>query len=596
MRRRLWLCAVLSVLPLAGCTTSDPKPGPSPVALPRPALELVAFDSCARLLTELRAAASANADQFGQRPEAFAVEGSRAMSAAAEAVPAPTTYSGTNVHEQGADEPDIVKTDGRRIVTVDQGTLYVIDPATRTRTGKLALGVTGDAQLLLAGDRALVLGTSYPVVQWRGYVPPEQATADAILVDLTGTPRVISRYRGVGRMVDARQTGDVARVVLSTIPAIKFPMTADSGDDLLKNTRKAINKAGVDAWLPQWEVTTGGVTSKGRMDCGAVSRPASFSGATMLSVLTFDLAAPALTDGSPVGVVADGDTVYGTPSSLYIANDQRWRMTTRTGKAAPDTEIFKFALPAAGKPQYTAGGTVPGLLVNQYAMSEWDGYLRVATTDLSAQSSAVRVLASRGGKLTQVGVVSGLGKGEQIYSVRFIGARGYVVTFRQTDPLYSLDLGDPARPRVTGALKITGYSAHLQPVGDNLLVGVGEEASAQGVRQGLQVSLFDVSDPASPRRLAQHVIPGTESEAEFDPHALLWWPATNLLVLPIAGSANGAVALHVTGGRIDEAGRPALGTVRRSLVVGDQLWTLGDANLTVADLSTLDRVGTVRLT
>ena len=74
------------------------------------------------------------------------------------------------------------------------------------------------------------------------------------------------------------------------------------------------------------------------------------------------------------------------------------------------------------------------------------------------------MLAEQSGKLEEVGMVDGLGRGEQIYSVRFLGSRGYVVTFRQTDPLYSLDLSDPAKPRVTGELKINGYSAHLQPV------------------------------------------------------------------------------------------------------------------------------------
>ena len=142
--------------------------------------------------------------------------------------------------------------------------------------------------------------------------------------------------------------------------------------------------------------------------------------------------------------------------------------------------------------------------------------------------------------------MDGLGKGERIYSVRFIGPRGYVVTFRQTDPLYSLDLSDPAKPRVTGELKITGYSAHLQPAGDGRLIGIGQEADTAGPSAGHPGLALRRLRPRAPRRLAQHHVTGGQSEAEYDPHALLWWPATNLLVVPITeyGPAIDRLAEH----------------------------------------------------
>jgi len=249
---------------------------------------------------------------------------------------------------------------------------------------------------------------------------------------------------------------------------------------------------------------------------------------------------------------------------------------------------------------YAAAGTVPGFLINQYAMSEWDGHLRVATTNEQAGKSAVRVLRQSGDKLVQTGIVDGLGQNEKIYSVRFIGPRGYVVTFRQTDPLYSLDLSDPAQPRVTGELKITGYSAHLQPAGNGRLIGVGQEADENGRVQGTQVSLFDVSDPADPRRLAQQQIAGAQSEAEYDPHALLWWPATNLLVVPLSNVESAeALALRVTDGGIETIGtleQPAVSRdlytpgIRRTLVVGDVLWTVSDSGLQANSLSTMDKL------
>src|SRR3954454_3107290 len=161
MRRRLWICAIL-LLPLAGCTATARDHATSPEQPPAP-FKLVAFDSCDRLLTELRAAAQRSITAYGfstNRPENFAVQdGAMRADAVAGSAPAPApAFSGTHVHEQGADEPDIVKTDGRRIVTVHGSTLSVIDPATRRETGRLALPLAGDARLLLAGDRALVLG------------------------------------------------------------------------------------------------------------------------------------------------------------------------------------------------------------------------------------------------------------------------------------------------------------------------------------------------------------------------------------------------------------------------------------------------------
>ena len=120
--------------------------------------------------------------------------------------------------------------------------------------------------------------------------------------------------------------------------------------------------------------------------------------------------------------------------------------------------------------------------------------------------------------------MTGLGKGERIYAVRFLGDRGYVVTFRQVDPLYTLDLRDPERPRVRRA---EGHrlSSYLHPVSDTLLLGIGQDATEQGRTLGTQVSLFDVSDPAPPRLVGARVARPGASAAEQDHHAFLWWRA-----------------------------------------------------------------------
>jgi len=619
-RRTLLGLSIAATLPLVGCTASPPAPKPKPISAAG-ALRLVAFDSCEQLLTDLRKAAVEAVGPWGFggdiRPEAGGaiLDGARTTLGVTseKAVPVPgATFSGTNTHEADVDEPDIVKTDGRRIVTVQDGVLRVVDAAARKETGKIDLGVRGgDPNLLLSGDHALVLiGRGYG-----GYIADKMAPAgdgsEVLLIDLSGsTPKLVSRYQGEGTLVDARQTGTVARVVLKSTPKITLPDPGDvSEQKRLDTNRKAVGKAKLDAWLPAWSVTTNGATTKGTVGCERVSRPASFSGTSMVTVLTFDLAAAALGNGDPVSVAADADTVYGTGESLYLAADQRWRLNVWPGRAAlpvaNETEIYRFALAGANPPAFVASGKVPGFLVNQYALSEWDGHLRVATTsEGKSSSSAVRVLTEQGGDLKQTGVVNGLGKGEKIYSVRFIGARGYVVTFRQTDPLYTIDLSDPAKPTVTGELKITGYSAHLQPAGDGRLIGIGQEASTEGRTQGTQVSLFDVSDATDPRRLAQYQVEGGQSEAEWDPHALLYWPATQLLVVPMSQvefrtyqPTDSALALRVTDTGLTLVGsikqpkvEGAAPTVRRTLVVGDVLWTMSDYGLQASDLSTMDRM------
>ena len=636
MSRRLLLCVTLAAtITVAGCTADTPAPPPVPPTFDASALRLVAFDSCAQLAEDLRKAAKEAVGPYGLPGEsgnAFRTGGglpggardaagleNAAPTAAKQAAP---EFSGTNVHEQGVDEPDIVKTDGKRIVTVSGGILRVVDAATRATTGKVSLDGQeyAGAELLLAGDKALVLLSR----GFAGYVVDKRKFAEQtggpvlLLVDLAGTPRVISRFEGEGRLVDARQTGNVVRVVLSSSPRVSFPDQPNQNDEKKRTdaNRKAVDELEADAWLPGWTITTGSDVRKGKADCGQVSRPPAYSGTSMLSIHTFDLSASALSNGDPVSVVADGDTVYGTGTSLYVASDQRWRYELWRGRenskpAAQETEIYRFDVSGAARPVYAAAGRVPGRPVNQYALSEWDGHLRVATTNEETQKSAVRVLKQQGNKLDQVGVVDGLGKGERIYSVRFIGPRGYVVTFKQTDPLYSVDLSNPARPEVTGELKITGYSSHLQPAGDGRLIGIGQEADTDGRVQGTQVSHFDVSDPAAPKRLGQQQISGGQSEAEYDPHALLYWPATNLLVVPITeygtaatGPANAAMAMRVTDKGIAKLGMvnqppgdgPERGYqpgIRRSLVIGDTLWTMSEYGLLASNLTTLSQVGWV---
>ncbi|AQZ66850.1 Uncharacterized protein MJ1554 precursor [[Actinomadura] parvosata subsp. kistnae] len=620
----------------AACTSSTGgASGPPPKAVSLGAVRLVAYDSCDDALAGLRERAAANVTAYGfggVMPFAVAEDSAAASKARVTATP---EHSTTNVHEAGVDEPDLVKTDGNRIVTVADSTLRIIDTATRKITGSLKL-VEGDAapgvpaDLLVSGDRALVLMRGGDIMyKARSFMPPGDTRY--VLVDLAGEPRVLSTIRPQGSYVDARMIGSTVRLVTRSQPEITFPEPKQNATeaDLLKANQEAVRRAPVSAWLPRIEITdASGAVRKDAVTCERVSHPADYTGTSMLTVHTIDLAQGVTEAGTdPISLAADGDVVYGTGQSLYVASNPRWwspvvRPAVDTVAPAveptPDdpavspeptptvppeeTEVHRFDITKPGAPSYVASGKVPGRLLNQYALSEYDGHLRVATTvgsgDEKSSTSSVHVL--RADTLAKVGEVGGLGEGERIYSVRFIGPIGYCVTFRQVDPLYTLDLRDPAAPKVTGELKITGYSAYLHPGGEGRLIGIGQEATEQGRTRGTQVSLFDVSDPAAPRRMSQFFQKDSGSEAEWDPHAFLYWPKTGLSVIPL-NKANESGALVL---RIGDAGIKELGLIKhprqsqeggytyepgiqRSLVIGDSLWTVSYEGVQVNDLATL---------
>ncbi len=637
-----------------------------------PAYRLVAFDSCAEALDQIRSAAKESVGPYGFQSysgEGFSAGGERnfagavppmAQDNAKAAAPSDSSpnYSGTNTQEAGVDEPDLVKTDGHRIVVVHNGVLRIIDAATERTAGSVNLATGADdpiryvaTELLLAGDHALVLltgGYGYatpggPVsavpggkgmapgavtggdaVNQAGAVPagpagpPVAATGPSlILVDLAHQ-QVLSRLTVDGGLLDARQTGSIARVVISSTPRINFPDVTNGTDaQRTKVNRQVIDQATLDDWLPRIDVTTGTTTTHPQIGCDAVSRPTVYSGESMLTVLSLDLAAPSLADPAPVSVLADGQTVYSNGSNLYVATDLRWRTPpgpTRTDGA--QTTIYQFDTTQPGRPTFVGGGTVPGYLVNQYAMSDRGGYLRVATTtgnsnwesdEKVTSQSGIYVLHADGGNLVQVGKVEGLGKGERIYAVRFLDTTAYVVTFKQTDPLYTVDLSNPAKPVVHGALKISGYSSYLYPIDNGRLLGIGQDVNDRVQTTGTQVSLFNVSNLDSPTRLAVYSLPGASSEAEYDPHAFLYWPADGLLVLPIQsnGVTTGVLVLHVGSGGFSPLGtltQPVDGQnldgtpIRRSLVIDHTLWTVSDAGLMASDLTTLQRTAWIPLT
>ena len=489
--------------------------------------------------------------------------------------------SSTNVQEAGVDEPDIVKSDGTNVFALTDGRLTAVDARSPTPRRLSSVRISGsDAQLLAHGRRVLVISAG-----GSGTLLTEVDIANPAAM------RVLRTLSIDGAHVSSRLHGGTARIVVASTPrAVELPaprpiangptVTADAAKRKPLRARRA-------GWVPSSLLRnrrSGKKRRRALVACDDVRRTPRFTGAGMLSVVTIDLTYGLHAFDSDA-VMTDASTVYASSQSVYVATAGGWDRD--------DTSIHRFDVKGPRRTDYRASGEVPGDLLNQFSLSEHNGMLRAATTSSRDESeSYVTVLATKAGRLEKAGQVGGLGRGERIYAVRFIGDRGYVVTFRETDPLYTLDLADPARPRVTGELKILGYSAYLHPIGEYELLGVGQDATPEGMRLGTQLSLFDVSDPAAPRLLQRAGLgESTSSDVEYDHHAFLWWAPKRLAVVPVSdanGSTAQAVGFRVNRDAIGVAGRTSeRADVLRTLVVGGRLFTLTGEGLRAYDLDTL---------
>ncbi len=494
-------------------------------------------------------------------------------------------FSGTNVQVAGVDEPDIVKTDGNRILVVTDGKLRYVDVSGDEPQvlDSLRLDDGWDHRLFFRGDRALVFSNGGGVIaepfaaEVASTFPAFQDGPFLIVyeIDLSdpGDLQVVRKLRLKGNFVAARAVDDTVRLVTTGFPAglaFVYPSSPGAEDTALAANRAVIENSTLETWLPTFVLSAGDeIVEQGIIaDCDRIHRPAEFAGFEMLSVLTLDLAGP-LGPGEATTLIARGETVYASTGSLYVATNVWIPTDIEDGPALRElgdryeTALHKFDISGAEPAEYLASGSVDGHLLNQFSLNEFDGRLQVATTAGAPwnfdddSESFVTIFNQDGDRLAQVGRVGDLGRGERIFSARFVDDVAYVVTFRQVDPFYVVDLSDPAAPRVAGELKIPGYSSYLHPIAGDRVLGVGQDATDEGVTTGAKVSMFDVSDPTAPVELSTWTLSGSYSSAEWDHLAFLYWPPEQMAVLPIqAWEAGffGAVVLRTEDG-LSEFGR-----------------------------------------
>lgn len=320
--------------------------------------------------------------------------------------------------------------------------------------------------------------------------------------------------------------------------------------------------------------------------------------------------------------------MLGTSSTIYVSSTNIF-LTQPTWDSAGETVIHRISIDNSSI-NYVATGSVPGHVINQFSMDEYYGNLRVATAGdgWSGAPTSVYVLS---GSMKIVGALVDISHGETFHAARFMGDRAYLVTFKRRDPLFVLDMQDPANPTVMGKLNVTGVSDYLQPYDSGHLIGIGQSAQDvawedAAIFMGLKISLFDVSNPNKPSDLSDYTIgdQGTYSPALTDQKAILFDKGLNLLVLPIdvygqayagtvpsgySGVYQGAFVFQVTvqGGIIFRGSITQIPSetqnsyvssalyITRSLYIGNTLYTISNAMIKMNSLSDLSDQGFVSL-
>lgn len=629
--------ALATLAALAACgggSPADPPPRATAALVPVQPGELLAYAQ-----ERLRARGGG-----GLPPGVVAVEGGQP--APADAVAA-ATPPGTLVQEPGIDEADRLKLADDQVLSLHGGFLrrHRLAAGALTPIDDLPLAtdpaaLPGDRTLHVDADgrHALVLDQQWAAAPWSGPCLAEVCTQLTAVAYVPTVPRL--RLLPVslgdrmaagpaltldGRLVGSRRVGSTLVLVTTHLPALALDalpagaapaereamLAALTANDLLPQLRR-----GNAAPVPLVTET----------DC--LLQPGNAS--PMLQVTTVTVLDLSASDPVPRSrcIVGGTEALYMSAESLVLATT-RWPLDQ--GGAQPvyaadmQTDVHRFVL-EGGVPAYRASGSVPGHLGwdparRAHRFSEWQGHLRVlsftgregwaaAPAAATAPSPAtLSVLREEAGSLRTVGQLPNasrpapLGKpDEQVYAVRFIGARGYVVTFRQTDPLYVLDLADPADPRAAGVLEVPGFSQDLVEVGTGWLLGAGREADAQGLVTGLAFSLFDVRDAANPRLQASARLGGGGSSSALDvsPQGLSLWRdgAGARAALPVALSLDGQpgtalqrITLDTAAGTMTlspllaapppDAGHGGI-AAERALVLGDQVLYLdGSGGLTL---------------
>ncbi len=623
----------------------------------------------------------------GANRAAKAAEGS-AASAAPVPAPAAGDYSRTNIQVEGVDEADIVKTDGQYLYQVNRGRV-IIAKARPPEQMEVCSTVTFSDQhfspreIYVDEKHLVVIGISGREVPYYKKIP---RTAEARPAEITRIETTApSGSVRAPRHLEASLPGSADRAIiyppdyyfLNTAKMIIFDISNRKDVKQLReielegayiSSRKigssiylAVNKnidychimetgeltqEAAEGLTPSYRDTAAGGGFK-NIGYSQIRYFPGFTRPNYLLIAGLDLDRPG-EEAEVQTFLGAGENIYASTQNLYVSVTGYGKSAPGIPAADPGTRIYKFAL-SEGKTGYIARGEVPGTVLNQFSMDEYSGHLRLATT--SGNPWAGGEDASRNNiyildkELHLKGKIEDIAPGEKIYSVRFMGGRGYMVTFRTMDPLFAIDLQDPENPRLLGALKIPGYSDYLHPYDENHLIGFGKDTTeivhkdsngriigSDVIDLGMKIALFDVSNVHNPMEKYKEIIGGrgTASELLENHRALLFSKEKNLLAFPItvmeSGNVNAGGApsyggftfqgayvyhlsldegfrlkgkiSHLTGEEYLKAGHYGYDhnkNVERILYIGDTLYTLSQSIFKANNLEDLKEIKTLSI-
>jgi inhibitor of cysteine peptidase len=453
-------------------------------------------------------------------------------------------YSTTNIQVEGVDEADIIKNDGKYIYLIKNDTVRIIEAYPASGMRELAVFSFGDddeefypSDLYVDGNRLIVIGSSYvytileePVLTAEMAAVPAPyygSRTKVYVLDITnrGAPKVERSVSFEGNYNSSRRIGDTLYMVMN-------------------RWRGWIGYYDEAPILPLMKDSAVGKDEE-MVGCGDVHILPKPQSLNYLITAAIPLDDPDQEIVRSV-VVGDGENIYSSKNYLYVAATD-WGGGYYRPYEERGTIIYRYEL-GEGSIDYSNKGRVAGHVLNQFSMDEYLGHFRIATTSGYWGENLSNNLFILGSDMETTGEITGIAPTEQIYSARFMGNRAYLVTFKQTDPLFVIDLSNTREPKILGELKIPGFSNYLHPYDETHLIGFGkdvdeeqagdissEEWVAWEAVQGMKLGLFDVSDVNNPKEMFTEVIGdrGTYSELLYNHKALLFDKSKNLLAFPV---------------------------------------------------------------
>jgi len=474
-----------------------------------------------------------------------ATQSNSMKSIAAKTDSASSDYSKTNVQVKGVDEADVVKTDGKYIYQVNKQRIVIADVYQADDMKVVSMveftdGNFSPSEIYVDGDRLVVIGSTNKdfeieneaSMKVKGCVSYQYSPSfvKALVYDISDKSNIkkIRDFEIEGNIVSSRRIGDSLYIVSNKYINYYYfeqnckenitPMYYDSAiNGVEKNLDYSKIKCIPHCSTPNYMVIAG-------INLNKIDEPANIE-----------------------SYLGSGDQIFVSENNLYVAVNEYEPIYTINQFRAPDntekTAIYKFSLDK-GNSTYIGKGLVPGTILNQFSMDESDGNFRIATTTgyIGGQGNNISKnnLYILNDAMSQLGKIEDIAPGEKIYSVRFMGNRAYMVTFKNIDPLFVIDLKNPSEPKILGKLKIPGYSDYLHPYDENHIIGFGKDAvdskeSSFAWYQGLKIAMFDVTDVNNPKEMFKEIIGdrGTDSELLRNHKALLFSKEKNLLAFPV---------------------------------------------------------------